>query len=177
MICASKTTLRPRLCDRLLGARPPGPGPGLAPANPHRHRPAGPFSPVAGGTGAAIPRIPHRLDAVARRNIRRLAPATINRKRAAVMAIWTDAAARGQAPPVPQSRSPLDRVPKRIEPERVPVTWSLPEIDRIFAAAARLPGAWEGVRVSLCWVLGLLLFWDTGGRLAEVLAARCGSWT
>ncbi len=105
-------------------------------------------------------------------DVRRLAPATINRKRAAVMAIWTDAAARGQAPPVPQSRSPLDRVPKRIEPERVPVTWSLPEIDRIFAAAARLPGAWEGVRVSLCWVLGLLLFWDTGGRLAEVLAAE-----
>jgi len=99
-------------------------------------------------------------------------PATINSKRAGVMAIWADAAAKGYAPPLPNSRDPQQRVPKRIEPERIPVTWSLAEIDRLFAACAKLKGQWDGVPVSLCWITALLLFWDTAGRLFEVVSAK-----
>jgi integrase len=102
---------------------------------------------------------------------RRASPATINGKRACAMAVWADAAYKGYARPVPLANDPRDRVPKRREPERIPVTWTLPEIDRIFAACGGLDGTWTNVPVRDLWVMALLLFWDTGCRLDEVRSA------
>ena len=103
---------------------------------------------------------------------RKASPATVNTKRATIMAIWADAADKGYAPPLPNPRSQAERIPKRIEPERIPVTWSLAEIDQLFAGCAKLKGEWSGVPLSLCWITALLLFWDTGCRLAEVRSAK-----
>jgi integrase len=97
-------------------------------------------------------------------------PATVNGKRALAMAVWNDAADKGFCTFPPSSRS--EKIPKRIEPERIPVTWSLAEIDRILAAASAVPGCWSGIPAGRLWVLAILMFWDTGCRLQEVLTAR-----
>ena len=103
---------------------------------------------------------------------RMASPATVNSKRAGILAVWADAAWKGYAPTLPNSRDPREKIPKRVEPDRIPVVWSLEEIDRIFAACAKLTGEWSGVPISLCWITALLLFWDTAGRLFEVTSAR-----
>lgn len=86
------------------------------------------------------------------------APRTVNSKRSALVTLWHHAAERGLIGPPP-------KIPKRKEPVRIPVAWTLEEVDRIFAACDSLSGCWSGVPVPLCWKLGLLVFWDTGCRL------------
>ena len=103
-------------------------------------------------------------------NAKKNGPATVNGKRALAMAVWNDAADKGYCTFPPSSRS--EKIPKRIEPERIPVTWSLAEIDRILAAASAVPGCWSGIPAGRLWVLAILMFWDTGCRLQEVLTAR-----
>jgi integrase len=93
------------------------------------------------------------------------APATVNRKRGAVYSVWSYAAELGLC-------HPPGRIPRLNEPQRIPVTWSLEEVDRIFAACGRLTGEWSGVPVSLCWKICLLVFWDTGCRLGTTLKAE-----
>lgn len=92
-------------------------------------------------------------------------PKTVNNKRGDVLVLWREAARQGKT-------GPADEVRKMPEPEREPVAWQLAEIEAIFAACNRLPGYWQDVRTSLAWKIGLLVFWDTGCRLAELLGAR-----
>ncbi len=92
------------------------------------------------------------------------APATVNSKRRAIVAIWNAAAERDLC-------SLPHRIPKLKEPRRIPVTWNMSEVDRIFAVLSRLPGEWSGVPVPLCWRIALLVFWDTGNRLNPVMQA------
>lgn len=92
-------------------------------------------------------------------------PATVNSKRRAIVAIWNAAAEQGIC-------SPPHQIPKLSEPRRIPVAWTMAEVDRIFAAVSELNGEWSGVPVSLCWQIALLVFWDTGNRLNPVIQAR-----
>ncbi len=92
-------------------------------------------------------------------------PATVNSKRRAIIAIWNAAAEDGLC-------EPPGKVAKVREPRRIPVAWTLQQINRIFAAVSELPGEWSGVPVSLCWRIGLLVFWDTGSRLQVILKAH-----
>jgi integrase len=91
-------------------------------------------------------------------------PSTVNSKRSAVLTLWRAAAEQGLAPEVP-------KISKAIAPKKIPVTWSLDEVERIFAACDSLRGFWEDTPVWLCWKIGLSIFWDTGCRLAETLGA------
>lgn len=90
---------------------------------------------------------------------------TANSKRGAILSIWNAMAEHGLCPP------PY-RVPKLRQPQRIPVAWTLDQVNKIFEACANLPGEWEGVPVSLCWIMAILVFWDTAGRLQLVLRAR-----
>jgi integrase len=92
-------------------------------------------------------------------------PATVNSKRRALLTLWREAAEQGLCEPPP-------KIPKLKEPQRIPVAWTLGEIERIFAATEELTGEWDGVPVGLCWRIALLVFWDTGCRLGAVLGAR-----
>ena len=92
-------------------------------------------------------------------------PATVNSKRRAIVAVWNAAAEQGLC-------SPPHQIPKLSEPRRIPVAWTMPEVDRIFAAVSQLDGEWSGVPVALCWRIALLVFWDTGNRLNPVIQAR-----
>lgn len=92
-------------------------------------------------------------------------PRTVNSKRGAILAVWNAMADRGLC-------DPPRRLPKLREPERIPVAWTIEEINAIFETCMRLPGEWEGVPVSLCWIVAILVCWDTAGRLELVLRAR-----
>lgn len=92
---------------------------------------------------------------------------TVNKKRASVLAIWHHAAEAGYC-------TPPTRVPKRIEPKRVPTAWRVEDVGRILAACDQMPGWWEGGPVAVFWRLCLSLIWDTGCRVSEVLLARAG---
>jgi integrase len=93
------------------------------------------------------------------------APKTVNNKRGDVLTLWREANRQGKC-------GPAEEVRKMPEPKRQPVAWKLAEIEAIFAACNRLSGYWEGVRVSLAWKVGFLLFWDTGCRLDEMFLAE-----
>lgn len=92
-------------------------------------------------------------------------PATVNSKRRALMTLWREASEGGLCEPPP-------RVPKLREPRRIPVVWTLEDLERIFRATEQLTGQWDGVPVGLAWRIALLVFWDTGSRLTAVLKAR-----
>ena len=93
------------------------------------------------------------------------APATVNSKRRAILCLWNAAADQDLCPPPP-------KIAKLKEPRRIPVAWTLPEVERLFGAIDKLPGRWEGVPVACCWRLAVLLLWDSGARLDALMRAR-----
>lgn len=92
-------------------------------------------------------------------------PATTNKERANLLALWRFAARKGYLPSWPD-------VPKETQPEQVPVAWLPEELKRLFAAAATAPGWIEGAKASAWWTALLLLCWDTGERISALLAVR-----
>jgi len=91
--------------------------------------------------------------------------ATVNSKRRAILTLWRHAAAAELIEPPPE-------VPCLREPTRLPVAWSLDEVARILAACDRQTGRWEHVPTRMYWRLIVLLIWDTGCRIGEVLKAK-----
>jgi len=108
---------------------------------------------------------PDMLVAWLRALARSRSPATVNSKRQAVLSLWRHASEHGLT-------LPPNRVPKLLEPDRLPVCWTLEEIGRLFSAADAEPGWWGELPAWLCWRLGLSVLWDTGARIGELLAAR-----
>ena len=92
-------------------------------------------------------------------------PKTVNNKRGDVMTLWREANAQGKC-------GPVDTVRKLPEPRRQPVAWTIKQVEAIFDECNRMSGTWQGVPVGLAWRIGFLLFWDTAGRLNEVLLAE-----
>jgi len=94
----------------------------------------------------------------------RLAPATINSRRQALLTLWRAAAQEGLlAPPPP--------IPKLIVPERLPVAWTIDQVSQLLRTIKTRPGHWYGVPVSLAWEIGLLTIWDTAARVGSLLGA------
>ena len=91
--------------------------------------------------------------------------ATVNGRRSSVLSIWNYAAelAYCDLPP---------RIPKRREPQRLPVVWTIEQVGQILGACAQVPGVWLGVPVSLAWRLAVLVCWDTACRIGSLLAAK-----
>lgn len=93
-------------------------------------------------------------------------PSTVNSKRTSILALWNFAADEmGYC-------SPPGKIKKLKVPKKLPIVWTLEQIDQIFAACDRLHGSWEGVPVALAWKIGILLAWDTGNRLTAILKAE-----
>lgn len=93
------------------------------------------------------------------------APATVNAKRSAILTLWRAAAEADLANPCP-------RIPKLVEPRRIPTAWTMKEISAILAACAKAPGRWGPLKAQDAWPGLILLLWDTGARIGTAMAAR-----
>ena len=91
---------------------------------------------------------------------------TVKSKRQAVVTCWRAAAEEGIAPPVP-------KIPKPQVPDKLPIVWTVEEVNRIWRMVDGLPGYWGDVPIWLAWRIGLGCVWDSGCRLSEMLRARC----
>lgn len=88
--------------------------------------------------------------------------ATINSKRRAVCTLWSAAV----------KRAPVEDVPKRREPRRVPQAWTLAEIEAIQSECRRQPGTISGVEACDWWESLLLACFDSGHRISALLAVE-----
>jgi len=90
---------------------------------------------------------------------------TANNRRCGLLVLWNSAADSGLIPPPPR------RLPKCREPERMPIAWTLDELNRILAACEAERGVWDGMKVSDAWRVAITVCWDTACRRGELLAA------
>jgi integrase len=93
-------------------------------------------------------------------------PVTVNKKRSSILSLWSAATEDDLAP------LRRKKVPKLIQPARIPITWTLKEFEQLLQATELLKGEWECVPISLCWKIALLLVWDTAIRRDGILNAR-----
>jgi integrase len=92
-------------------------------------------------------------------------PSTINSKRQAILSVWRAAAAVGLSSDPP-------RIPRMVEPQILPVAWTLADLNRLLGYCGTLRGDWQGLPVSLAWRILLMVLWDTGARINTMLLAR-----
>lgn len=102
---------------------------------------------------------------------RKLSPATVNKWRSHLLAIWSYAFRRGR----------VDRAPRGVDVARCPRTkhraWSLEEVERILTAARQTDGAFGGVPARLLWPAFLLTLFDTGMRVGAALQLAPADYT
>lgn len=89
-------------------------------------------------------------------------PATANKVRAQIVALWNFAAKRGLVSTWPSVR-------KYREYRREPTAWTKDQLAILFAAAARQPGNVGRIASHLWWLALLSLLWDTGLRIGAAL--------
>lgn len=95
--------------------------------------------------------------------LRTRAVGTAAKDRCQIRALWEFAARRGLVSAWPQIR-------KIRVPERVPQCWLTDEMQRLLAAAGAREGTVAGVPASAFWRAALLTCYDTGERIAALLA-------
>ena len=96
---------------------------------------------------------------------RSLSERTINERRNRIHALWHWLVKRGQVATWPTTG-------KIDEPHRTPQAWSAAQIRKLFVATALIRGTKNGCPKWLWWQCLLLLLWDTGARITEILSAR-----
>lgn len=89
-------------------------------------------------------------------------PATANKVRSQIVALWNFAAKRGLVKEFPAVR-------KYREYRREPTAWTKPQLESLFTAAGRQPGFVGAVPADLWWIALLSLLWDSGLRIGAVL--------
>lgn len=99
--------------------------------------------------------------------LRTYTPATVNSKRANLVALWNFAS----EPPHELVRAPV-KVKKATMGDDPPEAWTVEEFERLLVAARDTPGQWHGVPAGLAWETGLLIIWDTACRFSELFEAR-----
>lgn len=99
--------------------------------------------------------------AAARR--RNVAPATVNRDLAVLLALWRWSHRRGWIGRWPD-------VPLEPEPHRTPQAWSRTDFERLLAAAYQRPGRIGEHLACRWWPALLLVLYDTGERIGAVLS-------
>ncbi len=90
-------------------------------------------------------------------------PATANKVRAHLTAVWRLAKRRdliGRSPQVERLR----------EPKRQPKAWRAADLGKILASAAREQGEIAGVRAADWWMALFLVLYDTGLRISATMA-------
>lgn len=93
-------------------------------------------------------------------------PATVNAKRAQLLALW-QCAYDEELIGLPPRRK---KVPRAKEPEPIPEAWTAEEVGKILAAASRTVGQIEGIPTPAWWKSLLLVFYDTGERRNAVFS-------
>jgi len=89
-------------------------------------------------------------------------PATVNKIRAHVLAVWRYAIRRGLITRPPD----VDRFR---EPKRVPEAWTIDQFSAILQAASKTPGRIDGVPASVWWPALLLVLYETGLRITPIM--------
>jgi integrase len=92
-------------------------------------------------------------------------PATANKVRSQLVALWNFAARRGLVTTWPTLR-------KYREYKREPTAWTREQLTRLFAVAASRKGSIGRVPASLWWLTLLSLLWDTGLRIGAAMQLR-----
>lgn len=95
-------------------------------------------------------------------------PSTVNSKRRALLTLWRFAHRSGLAPQRPPD---AEAVPRLREPKRVPVAWSVAEIERLITTARFLPGRVGTVPRRYWWPALFLTLYDTASRVGAMLCA------
>lgn len=93
---------------------------------------------------------------------RKNSPATANKARSNLLAVWRFLCRRGVLKNWPD-------VKKLREPRRIPQAWTQSEIRRLWVAIHGLPGHVAGVPARVWWAALLSVIWDTGERIGAVL--------
>lgn len=99
------------------------------------------------------------------RGLRMRSPATVNKMRAHIVALWTFAADVGLV----SLRPTVLDLP---EPDNPPTAWTLEELGRLFAACRRQTGTIAGVSAAGWWTAAHCFWWDGGERTSATLALR-----
>jgi len=94
--------------------------------------------------------------------LRERSVATAAKDRTQIRALWEFAARRGLTDRWPQIR------PIRV-PERVPQAWLTDELQRLLEAAGERQGSIAGVPASAFWRAAILVCYETGCRVGELL--------
>jgi len=95
------------------------------------------------------------------------AASTTNSKRRAILTLARWASKRGLA----CQNCPAD-VPTAREPRRIPLAWTVDEIERLVAAARGWPGCVGTIPARLFWPSLFLATYDTGCRIGALRSAR-----
>ena len=98
------------------------------------------------------------------------AAATTNGKRGAILTLWRWASKRESAGA--SSRWAFADVPSAKEPRRIPLAWTVDEIERLVATARQWPGAVGDIPARVYWSSLFLATYDTGCRIGALLSAR-----
>lgn len=113
-----------------------------------------------------------RLDDLSDENVTRFlgwlldkgrAPATVNKARSHLVALWRLAAEKRVVAQFPAVRV-ID------EPERIPEAWTIAQLKRLFRACLATPGEIRGVPASLWWEAFHRVIFDSGERTGATLS-------
>ena len=102
--------------------------------------------------------------------LQEVAPKTVHRERASILAIWRMAAKRGCCDPPP------DDVPRVRVPRKLPIGWFPDEYERLVATARQMKGEIRGTGIhkSLWWSSLLIFLYCVGCRIKAALAVTPG---
>ncbi len=92
-------------------------------------------------------------------------PATANKVRSQLVALWNFAARRGLI-------STWPTLPKFREYSREPTAWTREQLEALFAECQRQPGFIGPASASLWWLGLLSLLWDSGLRIGAAMQLR-----
>ena len=92
---------------------------------------------------------------------------TVNSKRQALLTLWRFAYRQGRC------ANPPGEVAKAREPRRIPVAWTITEVERLLAECRRQTGLISGLLARYWWPSLVLVIYDTGCRIGAMRQARC----
>lgn len=94
-------------------------------------------------------------------------PATCNKARDHLTALWRFASRHRMIDTWPEVKA----LP---EPERIPIAWTVAELDTLLSHIATLEGTVGGTPAADWWTSLILVLWDTGERIGAVLKLTWG---
>lgn len=93
------------------------------------------------------------------------APATVNKFRANILALWRFALEEN----LTRARPDVQKVD---EPDEIPVIWSASQLRALYDTLQTIPGTYAGAPARAFWLALHGVLWDTGERIGAVLQTR-----